>query len=297
MRYRPFGNSGKAVSALSLLLRESAAIPTPATWRSRLYTALESGINCFEVIDGGPVVTAGLAASLPAVERGLLFLSWRIIGDQRRPLNAQNLSAIIRNVLKTSGAGYLDLLMFDETAFATLTPDGMVMLQDIRAAGLVLQLGLVGDGSAVELVIADPAFEVLATPFSLVSDWRTRRLVKDSANANMTAIAYDALPADLLKPPPPAQKPSLLHRGRPEPLAGAGAYGFLHQTQGWAPDELCIAYALTEPAFATIQLDVASGVDVERLAAVAERDMPTGAAAQIEMARFSVDPSAQQKRA
>ena len=35
MRYRPFGASGKAVSAISLLLREAPNMTTPHAWRAQ----------------------------------------------------------------------------------------------------------------------------------------------------------------------------------------------------------------------------------------------------------------------
>jgi aryl-alcohol dehydrogenase-like predicted oxidoreductase len=298
MRYRPFGNSGKAVSAISLMLRESPTVPTASAWRARLYSAFECGINCFEVVDGGPVLTAGLAAALPAIERGLLFLGWRILGDRRRALDAATLTHILRQALQQTGAGYFDVLSLDQIALEMLTPDGRTLLTDIHSAGLALQIGFAGDGEGVETIIDDPMFEVLATSFNLSSDWRTRRLVKEATAKGMTGIAYDALPQALLAPPaPPPKTHSLLHRKPAHPLAGAGTYAFLHATPGWTAEELCVAYALTEPSFATVQLDAVAGIDFEQLAAVTDRDMPTGVAAQIEMARFGAEQTAEPRRA
>ncbi|MBP7649752.1 MAG: hypothetical protein KA744_07890, partial [Phenylobacterium sp.] len=76
---------------------------------------------------------------------------------------------------------------------------------------------------------------------------------------------------------------------RAEPLAGAGTYAFLHQTHGWSAEEVCLAYALTEPAFATVQVEQFRAEAIERLALITDKDLPTGVAAQIEMARFSAD--------
>jgi aryl-alcohol dehydrogenase-like predicted oxidoreductase len=297
MRYRPFGNSGKAVSALSLSLRETSSIPTPQAWRNLLFTAFENGVNCFEGVHGGAVPAEGLAAAIPAVERGLLFLSWRIEGDPRRPLGSELLGQIVRDALQQTGAGYFDLLTLDEAALAALTDDGRMFLGDIHSAGLALQIGLRGDGDGVDEVIVDPAFEVLSTPFSLVSDWRVRRRVREATGANMVAIAYDPMPNEMLKPAAAPSKGSLLHRRWVSPLSGAGTYAFLHATPGWGADELCLAYALTEPAFATVQIDAAAGLDIERLAGVADRDLPTGVPAQIEMARFAAGRDEDQRRA
>ena len=83
-----------------------------------------------------------------------------------------------------------------------------------------------------------------------------------------------------------APKPSLWRR-RTDPLADVGGYEFLHTTMGWSGEDICLGYALTEPSLSTVRITADSRADVERLAAVVERDMPNGVCAQIEMARFS----------
>ncbi|MET0293456.1 MAG: aldo/keto reductase, partial [Phenylobacterium sp.] len=297
MRYRPFGATGKAVSAVSLMLRETSAVPTPQAWRGLLFMAMECGVNCFEMAAGSPIMTRGMNEAMQAVERGLLFVSWRICGDLHRPLGADELSACLRDGLGGAGAGYFDLLMLDEAAYQTLTPEAETLIADMKSAGLVLQLGVAGDGQVIDDCIGDPRIEVLATPFSLLSDGRTRRRVKDAAEANMAVMAYDSIPAVVCRPPQAQQKSAgLLRRTAVHPLAGAGTYNFLHESKGWAPQELCLGYALTEPAFATVLIENLSPAAIERLAAVPERDLPTGVAAQIEMARFSPLEPLEQKR-
>jgi aryl-alcohol dehydrogenase-like predicted oxidoreductase len=289
MRYRPFGVAGKAVSALSLTLRETAQLPNPQAWRGLIYGAMESGVNCFEAVSGSDAVALGLGEALKAVERRLLFLSLRVQADAHRPVGAEMLTAAVRNVLRQSGAGYLDLLMLDEAAYENLLPEGYRLLEDLRSTGVALQVGVCGKGPAVDDCIADASFEVLSTPFSLISDWATRRRVKEACLANMAVVAYDAMPAAFLKAPPGVPQKAGLFRASPkgQPLAGAGTYAFLHDTPGWTAEELCFAYALTEPSFATIQVDAHRLDVIEALAAVTDRELPTGAAAQIEMARFS----------
>ena len=81
--------------------------------------------------------------------------------------------------------------------------------------------------------------------------------------------------------------PDVLLGRRKEPLAGIGGYGFLENTPGWTAEEICLAYVLTEPAVTTVRFEVDRIEHLERLAEVPDRDLPTGVAAQIEMARFS----------
>ena len=289
MRYRPFGISGKAVSAISLRLRETAALPTTADWRAFLYAAMESGVNCFDMQAGSQVMCAGMQAALQAVERRLLFLSWRICGAPGKPLTAQAISQSVRAGLHFTHCAYFDLLMLDPQAFANLTADAVKFLDDLRSNGLALQIGVIGHGPVVDAAIKDPLFEVVGAPFNLTSGWEIRRRLKEAQAANMALIATDIFPLTLIKPPPPSSAihRSLLFRRQTEPLAGTGTYAFLHETPAWSASEICLAFALTEPGFSTVQVEASRPEVVAKMSAVADRDLPTGVAAQIEMARFS----------
>ena len=289
MRYRPFGATGKAVSALSLLLREAPNMNTPQAWRTVVFGAMEHGINGFELAAGIDVLALGVGEALRAVERRLVLLSWRLRGDPRGALTAEAISASVRNGLQKTGAGYFDTLMMDEAAYQTLTPDAHTYLNDLRAAGVVKLLGVAGEGPAIDACIESAAFDVLATPFNLTSDWKARRRVREAAARDMVILAYDPFPSALVRASAaPARGGGLF--GRPaDPLAGAGTYAFLHETSNWTAEELCLAYLFTEPTFASIQVQGFRAEAIARLAAVTDRDLPTGVAAQIEMARFSAD--------
>lgn len=294
MRYRPFGASGKAVSAISLLLREAPNMTTPHAWRTLVFSAMESGVNCFEITAGSEIMALGFGEALRAVERRLIAIGWRIHGDPRKVLTAEAISNSVRGGLARTGAGYFDVLMLDEAAFETLAQDAQGYLADLRAAGLVLQMGVVGDGDSIDACLESGLFDVLATPFSLVSDWKARRRIKDASARDMTMIAYDPFPAALCRPIGGGSIRTGLFK-RPEPLAGAGTYAFLHQTHGWSAEEICLAYSLTEPAFASVQVEQFRAEAIERLALITDKDLPTGVAAQIEMARFSADNTEQRR--
>lgn len=294
MRYRPFGASGKAVSAVSLLMRETPNMTTPQAWRTLAFSAMESGINSFEVIAGLDVMALGVGEALRAVERRLIFLSWRLRGDPHRPLSAEAVANSVKAGLQKTGAGYFDLLMLDDAAYESLEPDALGYIADMRAAGQVLQLGVNGDGAATQTCIASGDFDVLATPFNLTSDWQARRRIREASAANMTIVATDPFPSALKLPTIQPQKGGLFRRND-NPLAGAGTYAFLHETSGWSSEELCLAYVLTEPSFASVQVEAFRADTIDRLAAVTDRDLPTGVAAQIEMARFSTDTDSRRR--
>ena len=57
-------------------------------------------------------------------------------------------------------------------------------------------------------------------------------------------------------------KPALWGRGNAHPLAGVGSYAFLDETPKWTAEELCLAYALTEPSLCSVQI---TGDRVERI--------------------------------
>ena len=64
-------------------------------------------------------------------------------------------------------------------------------------------------------------------------------------------------------------------------------YTFLHTTADWTAEEICLAYALTEPTLASVQIEPDNIIHMQALADVAERELPPGLPAQIEMSRFS----------
>ena len=293
MRYRPFGASGKAVSAVSLLLRDAPNMSSPSAWRALVFAAMENGVNCFEVTSGSDVLALGVGEALSAVERRLIFLGWRLRGAATGSITARDIADLIRNALLKTRARYLDLLMVDETALGSLTPDAIKYLSDLRASGACLQIGIAGDGPEVERCIGGGTFDVLATSFNLLSDWQARRRIRDASAADMTLICCNPIPSGLHPKPvvrSDGERPmrrGLLGLRRIDPLSSSvGSYAFLQDTPGWTQEELCLAYTLTEPSFATIQLEARRASSIERIAAVTDRDLPTGVAAQIEMARF-----------
>ena len=66
MRFRHLGSSGMVVSAVSMSLADSPARSRPSDWTSIIYTALENGINAFEVVGRHPAIAEGLGMALRA---------------------------------------------------------------------------------------------------------------------------------------------------------------------------------------------------------------------------------------
>jgi aryl-alcohol dehydrogenase-like predicted oxidoreductase len=288
MRYRPFGISGKAVSAVSLALTRGGGPSDAAGWRSVMFQGMEHGVNCFDIECGNEALARGVAQALQAVERRLVFLICTLRADSSQPFTVERLAESLKRTLTLTGAGYFDVVMFDAETYAALTPRARTLLARLHDASLVLQLGVTGDAAGVDAAVRDPEIEVLSTAYNLTSDSYTRRILREASSGGMTVVGYNPVPQSALQPP---AKPKPLLGGKRErerhnPLQGVGTYAFLHTTSGWKAEELCLAYALTEPSLATLQIDMSQLGLLESLAAVPERDAPTSLGAQVEMARF-----------
>ena len=286
MRYRPFGAKGATVSAISLRLEDEPRLKA-GDWRNLIFAALESGINCFEINGRSPALLDGAAEAFAAVERRLLFVGWRLGANGERALNTEAARLALSQTLDRLGLDYLDLLTLDDPDANPFDASVVAQLERFEGEGLTHRLGVRGSGPRFDAMAATGAFAAISTAFNLSSGWAERNRVRSAVRNELVVIGEDYWPLALHEEKRAfLPKPSLWKR-RTDPLAGAGGYEFLTETPGWKADEICLAYALTEPSLATVQITPHSRAEVERLAQIAERDLPTGASAQIEMARFS----------
>ena len=301
MRYRPFGRSGVVVSAVSLSLVDHPKRPRDAAgWARVIHTALETGVNCFEIPDVTPALMQGLAAGFGDLERRLYFICVRteiaLTGEGQARQTAHDVRAFIQE----TGLEYLDLLLADEPRGAPTPGEvGAVAapLQALTESREVKLLGVQGDGDGLDASILSNAFDAIATPYSLASGWRERHRIKEASRRDIAVIGLDPYPEEMVEAAKgPKPKRSSIWRRASDPLSGSGSYLFLSQTPGWSAEEICLSYALTEPAISTVQVDFQSEAHLQMLAEIPERDMPAGVAAQIEMARFAPPPTTGERR-
>lgn len=301
MRFRPLGKSGMVVSTISLSLTDRAAVVRPSDWVALIYSAFENGINAFEINGDTPGMVDGLSQALKAVERRLIYVAWRVgtrMGPAGVPVRDFSAGALVRTidgVLARSGIGYLDAVVLDDPHTEEFSPQAFDQLKLMRADGRTRMLGIAGQDDAIDALLSTNAFDVFYLPFSLISGWESRRRLKAAIERDMGVIAYDYYPRAFHGAAGAAPKSSgwiarpkaAAPAPRANPLAGAGTYAFLDRTRNWTPEEICLAYALTEPSLASVQINAERAERVEALAAVPDREMPPGVSAQIEMARFS----------
>jgi aldo/keto reductase family protein len=297
MRYRAVGKSGTVISAISLGLAEDGLKRGPADWTNVIFAALENGINCFEVLTHSPAIAEGIARALDVVDRELIFVSWKLgaVNAAQGPVRSFSPEALIaqtRAVLGRSGLGYLDVAMLDEPTEAQVTPETLDTLRQARSSGYVRMLGISGRDESVEAHMQTGAFDVLGTPYNLISGWKERNWLRTAGKYDLSVFGYEPYPIDFHRAVAASyrQAPKPKVKGHVEALQGCGSYMFLDTTPNWTAEEICVAHALTEPALATVQLFAPALDRLERLAETPEREMPPGLSAQIEMARFAPVP-------
>jgi len=302
MRYRPFGLAGQAVSAVTLSLGARDIAGGPEAGRELIYSALEAGINSYRLETADPVLAEVLGQALKHVDRKLVQVSLTLgAGDGRRgsdrDFSAEGITSAIDKTLHASGLGHFDLAILDEPGDHELPQSTLNALKALRATERVRLLGIGGDGPVMDTYVSTGAFDVLATPFHVNASWQVRSRLRAAREGDMAIFVYGYFPDSLNT----AKKAASVHvekkRGflgfgggpRPKggPLAHAGTFAFLHRTNNWSAEAICLAYALTDPSVSSVMIEAS---DIERLTTlshVPDRDMPPGLAAQIEMARVA----------
>lgn len=305
MRYRSFGSDGTALSCVGLWLREKLAARCGA---EAVYIALENGINVFQVVAGDTVALNALGEALKHVERRLVFVILRVgvartdRGDER-DFTPPGLVNALRVSGSTLRAGAFDLLLLDDPGEHELSPRALEALRREQQGGRVRAVGVSGEGDPVDAYVSSRNFDVLATPYNLLCGWKERLRLKAAAANDMPVLGYRFFPPEFdareraPAPPPPvlaaANKLNLFKRSEPTAQVAAAwaEYDFLSSVKNWTPQELCLAYSLTDPGLCTMMVAPRTLEELESLAAVPDRDFPTLVAAQIEMARFSASPA------
>lgn len=285
MRYRPFGATGMAVSALTLRLADSSRLRA-SEWRALIFTALENGINSFQVEGDSPELLKGAAEAFASVERRLLFLTWRVRGDAAA-LGQQAVDGLLSSAFEALSLDYLDLVLINDPLTPALPSAFEAGLRTLFDSHALHGVGVASRGDIDPRLLKNDMVTTLSSPFNLSSGWAERHRIRHASTHDFAVIGEDFWPQALREGGElTAPKPSLWRR-RSDPLSDIGGYEFLHATQGWSGEDICLGYALTEPSLSTVRITADTRADVERLAAVVERDLPNGVCAQIEMARFS----------
>ncbi|MGH6957875.1 MAG: hypothetical protein ACREEW_14510 [Caulobacteraceae bacterium] len=286
MRYRPFAQSGVAISTLCMVLDGARTDRVAESWRDLAHAAFEQGINAFEVRRPTDALLAGFAVAVEAVRRQLLFVALRLDPD----LEARQVAAWTQGAVERARIGELNLLVADAEA----GDDMAAAMRALKDGGLCHRVGLAGGSERLAEPVRDGVCDAVVAPFNLLSGWTDRNLVRLALEQQMGVIACDPCPDrldELVEAGENHAKHGLFHRAH-QPLAAAGTYAFLRTTPGWSEEQICLAYALTEPALASVEVEADDAEHLAHLAEAADRDLPSAVSAQIEMARFSAEKTA-----
>jgi aryl-alcohol dehydrogenase-like predicted oxidoreductase len=283
MRYRPLGGSGTAVSVLSLHLPGHRCEGDADDWLLATHAAFESGVNSFEIREPTAALLKGFGEAVKALERRLVFANLRLTPGS----SAADIHRQVDEVLAHADLGHLDQVTLD--ADAETHPEAVWALEELRASPKVRLIGVAGETDAVVPHIAGGVFDTLSSPFNILSGWRERLRVRTAVENSMAVIASGHFPEEARTLAAPVEAKRGWFAKPAELLADVGTYAFLDDTPGWTGEEICLAFALTEPALASMSLEALDPDHLIALAEVTERELPSAVAAQIEMARFSAE--------
>ena len=291
MRYRPFGGAGAVVSAVSLRIPQNTGM-LAEDCITLIHAAIEQGINYVEVPANEPEILFALGEAVASVERELMVLALRVGGGIIRGFSAEGLARQITDALHRTGLKHFDAILLDDPATEELSPQGLATMKTARSSGRCRMIGVAGIDEAVDAYISIGAFDLLTIPFNLASGWRERRRLIEAQKRDMTVVGYDPWPQEFQARSRAAPQGFLGRAFQTKPdniLEGAGTYAFLDRTPNWTSEQICLAYALTDVKIATVLVEPTSIEHLVMLAGVADREMPAGLSAQVEMARFSKD--------
>ena len=286
MRYRSFGDRMATVSAITLRLDATRRKGHAVDWRSFVFAALESGVNAFEIGHTSVPMLVGVAEAFAAVERRLFLVSWRTTLSGGAVETARR----VGDLAESLGLAQIDLL--------TIELDGPLrdpgVLSDLRQTEVARFLTVAGPASVIDDAIAGGPFDGVVMASDPTGGWNNRNRIRAAASRGMGVIAVDVgLEIGVTDEPPPRNGLLDLFRPRPAPPP---APSFRIQVPGWTEQEIAVAHALTDTAISTIMVQPACSATLEGLAHAVERDLPAGAQAQIEMARFSGPPVQVERR-
>lgn len=294
MRYRPFGHSGIALSAVGLRLSAARLAKNMSLAEKLILTAIENGINTYHIDGADLAFLKQVAAILTLVERKLLFISVTPdapghTGDIAN-YSMPAMKDILRGVVKESNLQWIDLLMFDQPGVNHLPPESAQFLRDLQRARMVRYIGGVAEVEHIRPLVATGYYNVIQTSFDIDSTWEKRHQIDHAVHNDLCVIGAGYFPDIYRKASdvvPQKAKLGWFSGKAKDPLAGAGTHAFLHQTPDWTPEELCLGYALSLPSLSCILIEPETPEKLEALAQVPERHLPSSVPAQIEMARFT----------
>lgn len=266
MLYRPLGRTGLSVSEIGFGAASWWGKPqfSEASAIGLVHAALDGGVTFFDTgasYCGGhaePRLGRALkgrdASALVVATKAGTFAAGGRIG---RDFSAAAVTASAERSLRNLGLDVLPLLQLHGPAIGELTDELRGALQDLKARGLVLALGVNSfDPTVVEHVIGLPDFDVVMVDYNVLRPER-EPLIAQAAAAGKGVLAGMALAmghtglqvAKLRRPRDFWYAARGLLRHRREVQTGA-AFGFLNRLPDITGPQAALAYVLANPGVA-----------------------------------------------
>lgn len=286
MHTRKLGRTDIDVSLLSIGgLFTSSLGHGHAETRRILERAVDLGIN---MVDTAPAY-ADSEHTLGLALRGIkspLVISTKL-GGRPRPFDAQNVHLLRESVgesLRLLGREVIDVLFLHEpdrpqqytwwTGYSPLDGPVLQLLEELKQAGTIRFVGLAGT-TVTELtaLVRTNLFDVVLTAFNFNALFReaTRELIPSAAERGMGIVAGSVLGQGFLTRRADSEvrtKPIWLSAARQAQLLD---YYQLLDDSGLSPVELCLRFALSEPAISTIPIGCKTVKQLETCVAAIEQ--------------------------
>ena len=278
MRYRNFGDRVGSVSAFTVRLEDGRHRGSVNDWRDFVFACLETGVNSFEIGQVSANMLAGCSEAIAAVERRLFIISWRTSLTE----GALEVVQKVRDKAASLGLEGIDILTLELER--PLRDPGV--LADLRQTQVARWLCVAGDNNLLDMSILSGEFDGMTLRLDPNGGWNERNRIKAASNRGMGVIALD-VGLEFATPPSETPTPAGLLRlflRQREPQMSAT---FRIDVPGWSEQQVAVSHALTDPCISTVVVQPNCIPALEGLAWCVERDLPGGAQAQIEMARFS----------
>src|SRR5262249_32604640 len=153
-----------------LVLHDSSS-KRPSDWVQMVYTALEAGINSFEIAGRGAGLVDGFGEAIRAVDRNLVFVAWRLGwttskgGAPERDLSAEGIARTTEPAIARPGIGYVDAAVLDDPDSDELSAQAMDTLRRLKDMGRIRMIGVSGSNDCTAAYISSRNFDLVSTSF------------------------------------------------------------------------------------------------------------------------------------
>ena len=291
MQYRRCLHSGLALSALRLRLSAHAYRKTPGAVREIVERGLENGINAFQIDSADAGFLNQIAQVLKVVDRGVLFISMTARDNYgvayENGINVDTLKQRLTEAFRLPGLQRLDLLSFQAAEYRALTAEDHAFLHHLIQGGMIGQVGVQIETADFPNILDIGQPTSLLTNFDVTASKARRHMLETASRMDLSVFGQNYYPARLLQGGQGESIRSHLQNVQDgDAPQGPSKYSFLFNEIGWTAQEICLGFALSQPALVNVGVVARDSDHLDRLAKVVGRTLPRALHAHIELGTF-----------